>query len=83
MLSLISASGFDVKYFYAFVICVAIQIFGFFIGRDRPAATLKIFGFLGVIAMLVGLFTTGKIAIYAFLSGGLFCSIMWPSNFCP
>ena len=81
VLSLISASGFDVKYFYAFVICVAIQIFGFFIGRDRPAATLKIFGFLGVIAMLVGLFTTGKIAIYAFLSGGLFCSIMWPSIF--
>ena len=28
--------------------------------------------------MLVGLFTTGIISVYAFLSGGLFCSIMWP-----
>ena len=31
--------------------------------------------------MLVGLFTDGDIAIYAFMSGGLFCSIMWPSIF--
>ncbi|MDC0342575.1 MFS transporter, partial [Flavobacteriaceae bacterium] len=36
---------------------------------------------LGMAAMLVGLFTSGNIAIYAFLSGGLFCSIMWPSIF--
>jgi FHS family L-fucose permease-like MFS transporter len=31
--------------------------------------------------MAVGLATTGKIAIYAFISGGLFCSIMWPAIF--
>jgi len=31
--------------------------------------------------MLVGLFSTGTIALYAFMSGGLFCSIMWPSIF--
>jgi FHS family L-fucose permease-like MFS transporter len=36
---------------------------------------------LGLLAMLIGIFTTGKIAIYAFLSGGLFCSIMWPAIF--
>ena len=81
ILSLISVSGYEVKHFYAFTICVAVQIFGFFIGKDKPASTLKIFGFLGLIAMLIGLFTTGKVATYAFLSGGLFCSIMWPSIF--
>ena len=31
--------------------------------------------------MLVGLFTTGNMALFAFLSGGLFCSIMWPCIF--
>jgi len=31
--------------------------------------------------MLLGIFTTGKVATYAFLSGGLFCSIMWPAIF--
>jgi FHS family L-fucose permease-like MFS transporter len=40
-----------------------------------------IFGVFGLAAMLVGIFTTGNIAIYAFLSGGLACSIMWPSIF--
>jgi len=32
-------------------------------------------------AMVTGTITTGTVAIYAFLSGGLFCSIMWPCIF--
>jgi FHS family L-fucose permease-like MFS transporter len=31
--------------------------------------------------MIIGLFSTGTVAIYAFLSGGLACSIMWPAIF--
>jgi FHS family L-fucose permease-like MFS transporter len=81
VLSVNAISGFEVKHLFAFAICVAIQIAGFFIGKDKPALTLKIFGFFGVLAMLIGLYTTGTIAIFAFLSGGLFCSIMWPSIF--
>ena len=74
-------SGFDVSTLFWFAVCVAIQIAGFFAGKERPALTLKIFGFLGIVAMLIGLFTTGNIALFAFLSGGLCCSIMWPSIF--
>ena len=81
VLSVNAISGFEVKHLFAFAICVAIQIAGFFIGKDKPALTLKVFGFFGVLAMLIGLYTTGTIAIFAFLSGGLFCSIMWPSIF--
>jgi FHS family L-fucose permease-like MFS transporter len=36
---------------------------------------------LGIAAMVIGTLTTGTVAIYAFLSGGLFCSIMWPAIF--
>ena len=72
---------FEVVHLLGFSACVALQIIGFFLGKDKPARTLKIFGILGMAAMLVGLFTSGNIAIYAFLSGGLFCSIMWPSIF--
>jgi len=64
-----------------FAICVAVQIGGFFFAKDNPVKTLKIFAFLGVSAMLIGLFTSGNIALFAFLSGGLFCSIMWPCIF--
>ena len=74
-------SGFDVSLLFWFSLCVAIQIAGFFAGKERPALTLKIFGFFGIIAMLIGLFTTGNTALFAFLSGGLCCSIMWPSIF--
>lgn len=74
-------SGYSVKELLLFAVCIAIQIGGFFIGKDKPGLTLKIFGLLGVLAMLVGLMTSGNVALFAFLSGGLFCSIMWPSIF--
>jgi FHS family L-fucose permease-like MFS transporter len=40
-----------------------------------------IFGFLGITAMLTGIFSTGGLAVFAFVSGGLFCSVMWPVIF--
>jgi len=74
-------SGKDMKPLYYYIFCVLIQIIAFFLSKDKPARTLMIFGSFGVLAMLVGLFTTGTVAIYAFLAGGLACSIMWPSIF--
>lgn len=74
-------SGFDVSILYWFAVCVAIQIGGFFVGKERPALTLKIFSALGVLSMLVGLFSTSHVSLFAFLCGGLFCSIMWPCIF--
>ncbi len=74
-------SGKDMSALYYYVICVFIQIGAFFLSKDKPARTLIIFGLFGVAAMVVGMMTTGDIAIFAFLSGGLACSIMWPSIF--
>lgn len=64
-----------------FCVCIAIQIVGFFLAKDNPVKTLKIFASLGVLGVLIGLFSTGNVALFAFLSGGLFCSIMWPCIF--
>lgn len=74
-------SGKDMKPLYYYVVCVVLQIVAFFLTKDKPARTLIVFGLFGISAMLIGLFSTGTIAIYAFLSGGLACSIMWPSIF--
>ena len=74
-------SGKDMKPLYYYVVCVIVQIIAFFFSKDKPARTLIIFGAFGITAMLIGLFTTGTTAIYAFLAGGLACSIMWPSIF--
>jgi len=71
----------DVSSLYWYVICVIIQIAGFFITQEKPARMLLVFSVLGITAMVIGLLTTGMVATYAFLSGGLFCSIMWPCIF--
>lgn len=75
------ATGTDVGNLYVYAVCIAIMIVAFFIGQEKPAKTLAVFGTLGAVAMLIGLFTTGHVAIFAFVSGGLCCSIMWPSIF--
>ncbi len=71
----------DMSPLYWYVVCVLIQIAGFFISQERPATMLFLFAVFGIIAMVIGLLTTGIISTYAFLSGGLFCSIMWPCIF--
>ncbi|RYD83211.1 MAG: MFS transporter [Sphingobacteriales bacterium] len=74
-------TGTDIGNLYIYAICIAAMIVGVFLGQEKPAKTLAVFGTLGVIAMIIGLLTTGDVAIFAFVSGGLCCSIMWPSIF--
>jgi FHS family L-fucose permease-like MFS transporter len=74
-------SGADVSVFYMYGICVALLLAGFIMAKQRPTFTLMLFGILGTIAMIIGLMSHGTIGVYAFLSGGLFCSIMWPCIF--
>lgn len=96
ILYLTHLAGHNVKPLYAYIGCVLVQILGFFLGKNKPARTLKIFGILGVLATAIGLIPTsflnpvyelfgaennGSISVYAFLSAGLFCSIMWPCIF--
>jgi len=76
-----TVAQYDMKPLYYYVVCVLIQIAAFYISKNKPARTLLIFSLLAVAAMIIGTMTTGTIAIYAFLSGGLFCSIMWPCIF--
>src|SRR5690606_23290082 len=81
ILSVNTISGKDMAPLYYYVICVAIQIGAFFLSKDKPARTLLIFAVFGIIAMTIGLLTDGTVAIFAFLAGGLACSIMWPAIF--
>ena len=74
-------NGADSSQFFKYTICVVLLIAAFFMGQQKPALTLMLFGGLGTLAMIVGLVTTGQVSVFAFLSGGLFCSIMWPCIF--
>jgi MFS transporter, FHS family, L-fucose permease len=81
VIGLTSLAGHNVAPLYWYILCVAIQMAAAYLSKDKPATTLLFFGVMGILAMLIGLFTTGTVSIYAFLSGGLACSIMWPSIF--
>jgi len=73
--------GNDLNELFVYAFCVALLIIANFIGKEKQARTLMVFALFGLAAMLVGLMSTGKIALYSFISGGLFCSVMWPCIF--
>jgi FHS family L-fucose permease-like MFS transporter len=76
-----SLKGTDVSVLYPYAGVLVVQIIGFFAGQDKPAKTLMIFALLGILAMVTGLLSSGSVSIFAFISGGLFCSVMWSCIF--
>lgn len=81
LILIIYLSDYKVAALFYYIVCVLILIVAFYFSKNQPAKTLLVFSTLGVIAMIIGLLTTGTVSIYAFLSGGLCCSIMWPCIF--
>ncbi|MCR9063809.1 MAG: MFS transporter [Cytophagales bacterium] len=71
----------DVSDLYPYAICVTIMVLAFIASREKPVLILLIFTALGAIMTLIGVFTTGDIALFSLISGGLFCSVLWPSIF--
>lgn len=75
-------SGKDVSSFYVYSIWIVIFVLMSFLGGKNAGKTLMVFGIAGAVMMLIGLVYPDKeIAKYFFISGGLFCSIMWPAIF--
>ncbi len=54
---------------------------GFFAGASKPARTLMLFALVAVSLLLVGLFSSGSVAMWAVIGVGLFNSIMWSNIF--
>jgi FHS family L-fucose permease-like MFS transporter len=73
--------GNDISDLYAYAFVIAIGIVAFFFGQEKPVKTLLTLSILATIAMLTGVFTSGIVSVYAFIAGGLCCSIMWPCIF--
>jgi FHS family L-fucose permease-like MFS transporter len=65
--------------YYIPYICIASVLFIF--SGDNPARTLLVLSLTACMMMIIGLVSTGNLALYSFISGGLFCSVMWPCIF--
>lgn len=73
--------GSEVSNLYPYAICIAVAIAAFMFGQEKPVKTLVTVSVLAAIAMVIGSFTTGLVSVFAFIAGGLFCSVMWPCIF--
>lgn len=71
----------DLQHFYVYGLIILVLIIADVISKGSPARMLMIFSIIGVIALLIGMSTTGMLSVYAITSVGLFCSTLWPCIF--
>ena len=71
----------DVTQFFVYAFVIAVMIAADIASKGNPARMLLLFSALGILATCIGMFTTGMVSAYAFISVGLFCSTLWPCIF--
>jgi FHS family L-fucose permease-like MFS transporter len=71
----------DLTPFYVYALIILVLIGADMASKGNPARMLLLFSLLGIIALLIGMFTSGMTSVYAFTSVGLFCSTLWPCIF--
>ena len=60
---------------------MAVLLIAAHITSNKPAFQLQLFSGLGILSLFIGMFTTGMLSIFGFMSVGLFCSTLWPCVF--
>lgn len=76
-----AAFGHDLAPFYIYALIILVLIIADMMSKGSPSKMLLIFSSIGIVALLLGMFTTGMVSVYAFTSVGLFCSTLWPCIF--
>lgn len=71
----------DVSGFYIYALVIAVMIVCDILSKGNPVRMLLIFSTAGIIALCVGMLSSGMVSAYAFTSVGLFCSTLWPCIF--
>ncbi len=71
----------DLSHFYVYALIIVVLIIADMASKGNPARMLLIFSLLGILALVIGMSTSGMTSVYAFTSVGLFCSTLWPCIF--
>jgi MFS transporter, FHS family, L-fucose permease len=66
---------------FKYIPFILIAIGGFFLAGEKPARTMLLFGLMAAVMIGIGIVIKNEWTTYFFLSGGLFCSVMWPCIF--
>lgn len=79
LVNLIAGAKLDV--FYPYFGIVILLIIADKLSQGNPAKQLLLYSLLGIVALIIGIFASGMISVFAFISVGLFCSTLWPCIF--
>jgi FHS family L-fucose permease-like MFS transporter len=71
----------DLSVFYIYAVIILVLIAADMASKGNPARMLLIFSLLGMVALAIGMATSGMVSVYAIISVGLFCSTLWPCIF--
>lgn len=71
----------DMTQFYIYGLVIIAMIAGDILSKGSPARMLLIFSSMGIVALIIGMLTSGMVSVFAFISVGLFCSTLWPCIF--
>ncbi|MEG0188678.1 MAG: MFS transporter, partial [Algoriella sp.] len=74
-------AGHELKPFLFYAVFILVLIIADISTKGNPARMLLTFSAIGIIALLIGMNTTGLVSVYAITSVGLFCSTLWPCIF--
>jgi MFS transporter, FHS family, L-fucose permease len=71
----------DVSDLFPYAICIVLMVVAYISTKEKPVRLLLTFTAVGAVMSIIGVVTTGKVALFSLISGGLFCSVLWPSIF--
>jgi FHS family L-fucose permease-like MFS transporter len=74
-------AGAKLNVFYPYFGIVILLVIADKLSQGNPAKQLLLYSLLGIVALIIGIFSTGMISVFAFISVGLFCSTLWPCIF--
>jgi FHS family L-fucose permease-like MFS transporter len=73
--------GSDISALTPYLGLVFVLIAAEFISNGNPVRQIVLYSTLGSLALIIGIFSSGYISVFAFISVGLFCSTLWPCIF--
>jgi MFS transporter, FHS family, L-fucose permease len=80
-LGAITIAGHDATSLYVYAAIIPVLIIADIMSKGNPVRQLLIFSIAGMLALMIGIFASGMVSVYAFISVGLFCSTLWPCIF--
>lgn len=74
-------AGKDLAPFYIYAYIIIALIIADLMSKGSPINMLFLFSMFGILALVIGMLSTGMVSVFAITSVGLFCSTLWPCIF--